>query len=100
MSLSQDVSGVPSDTLFTDGQDVELSVEQWTRVIERDLFGLQGDHSGVSGRTLLSFLIRRVSAHGFNEPTRTFSRQAAADASSNLSYLLGWTGSWSTDTAS
>ncbi|MEV8204264.1 ABC-three component system protein [Streptomyces sp. NPDC079189] len=80
---------MPADTLFTDGQDIELSVEQWNRVIERDLFGLEGDHSGVSGRTLLSFLIRRVSAHGFNEPTRTFSRQAAAEASSNLSYLLG-----------
>jgi hypothetical protein len=89
VSLSRDVSGVPADTLFTDGQDVELSVEQWNRVIERDLFGLEGDHPGVSGRTLLSFLIRRVSAHGFNEPTRTFSRQAAAEASSNLAYLLG-----------
>ncbi|MFF8391888.1 DUF2326 domain-containing protein, partial [Cellulosimicrobium funkei] len=89
VSLSRNVSGVPTDTLFTDDQDVELSVEQWNRVIERDLFGLEGDHPGVSGRTLLSFLIRRVSAHGFNEPTRTFSRQAAVEASSNLAYLLG-----------
>src|SRR5690606_39085238 len=38
---------------------------------------------------LLSFLIRRVSSHGFNEPTRTFSRQSAAESSSNLAYLLG-----------
>ncbi|WP_225995148.1 hypothetical protein [Streptomyces arboris] len=89
VSLSRDVSGVPADTLFTDGQDIELSVDQWNRVIERDLFGLEGDHPGVSGRTLLSFLIRRVSAHGFNEPTRTFARQPAAEASSNLAYLLG-----------
>lgn len=87
VSLSRDVSGVSDDMLFTDSQEVELSVDQWNRVIERDLFGLQGDHPGVSGRTL--FLIRRVSAHGFNEPTRTFSRQAGAEASSNLAYLLG-----------
>lgn len=89
VSLSQNVSGVPTNTLFTDSQDIELSVDQWNRVIERDLFGLDGDHPGVSGRTLLSFLVRRVSAHGFNEPTRTFARQPAAEASSNLAYLLG-----------
>lgn len=46
VSLSRDVSGVPADTLFAGGQDVELSVEQWNRVIERDLFGLDGDHPG------------------------------------------------------
>ena len=38
---------------------------------------------------MLSFLARRVTAHGFNEATRTFSRQAEADATTNLAYMLG-----------
>ena len=53
------------------------------------MFGLGNEHDGVSGRALLSFLIRRVSSHGFNEATRSFSRQSEADASTNLAYLLG-----------
>ncbi|WP_351233281.1 ABC-three component system protein [Streptomyces sp. NPDC002133] len=91
VSLSQDVFGAPADVLFNGNGNggVELSVEQWTRTIERDLFGLRGDHPGVNGRTLLSFLVRRASSHAFNEPTRTFSQQSAAEASSNLAYLLG-----------
>ncbi|MFD3780289.1 ABC-three component system protein [Streptomyces sp. NPDC058612] len=89
VSLSQDVFGLPTDGLFSDTTGVELSVEQWTRAIERDLFGLRGDHPGVSGRTLLSFLARRASSHAFNEPTRTFSQQSASEASTNLAYLLG-----------
>ncbi|MEU5611302.1 ABC-three component system protein [Streptomyces sparsogenes] len=71
------------------GASRELSAERWTRLIERDLFGLREEHPGVSGRTMLSFLARRVSAHGFNEATRTFSRQAEADATTNLAYMLG-----------
>ncbi|MGW4784897.1 ABC-three component system protein [Streptomyces sp. NPDC004230] len=67
----------------------EISAEEWTRLIERDLFHLRPDHAGVSGRTMLSFLARRVSSHGFNEATRTFARQSEADATTNLAYLLG-----------
>ncbi|MEU4117772.1 DUF2326 domain-containing protein [Kitasatospora sp. NPDC028055] len=47
------------------------------------------DHPGVSGRTLLSYLARRVSSHGFNEAGRTHSKQSAADATTNLAFLLG-----------
>jgi uncharacterized protein YydD (DUF2326 family) len=89
IALSQDVFGRPVEGLFPEEGAVELSVEQWTGAIERDLFGLRGDHPGVSGRTLLSFLARRASSHAFNEPTRTFSQQSASEASTNLAYLLG-----------
>ncbi|MFE6555469.1 ABC-three component system protein [Streptomyces sp. NPDC057746] len=89
VTLSQDILGVSDGALFQDDGPIELSVEQWTSAIERDLFGLRGDHPGVSGRVLLSFLARRASSHGFNEPTRTFSRQSAPEAASNLAYLLG-----------
>ncbi|GGS40147.1 hypothetical protein IX27_19640 [Streptomyces sp. JS01] len=72
------------------GDDLaEIPVETWNRLIERDLFHLGAEHDGVSGRTLLSFLARRASSHGFNEATRTFARQAEADATTNLAYLLG-----------
>jgi uncharacterized protein YydD (DUF2326 family) len=67
----------------------ELRVSEWQALIERGLFGLPAEHPGVSGRTLLSFLIRRANSHGFNEPTRTFSRQSDVDGSTNLAFLLG-----------
>jgi uncharacterized protein YydD (DUF2326 family) len=67
----------------------EVSVSEWIELIERNLFGLTGDHHGLSGRALLSFLVRRTSSHGFNEPTRSFSRQAETDAGTTLAYLLG-----------
>lgn len=64
-------------------------VAEWNRLIESALYGLHGDHPGVSGRALLSFTIRRVTSHAFNEPQRSFSRQPEADATTNLAYLLG-----------
>jgi uncharacterized protein YydD (DUF2326 family) len=64
-------------------------VAEWNRLIESALYGLHGDHPGVSGRALLSFTMRRVTSHAFNEPQRSFSRQAEADATTNLAYLLG-----------
>lgn len=66
-----------------------VPVADWNALIESTMFGLGNEHDGVSGRALLSFLIRRVSSHGFNEATRSFSRQSEADASTNLAYLLG-----------
>ncbi|WP_331768181.1 ABC-three component system protein [Embleya sp. NBC_00896] len=87
--IDPDVTGADSDHLFPSEGPTELGVDEWNRLIERDLFGLRGEHSGVSGRTMLSFLARRDSAHGFNEPIRTFARQAEADATTNLAYLLG-----------
>jgi uncharacterized protein YydD (DUF2326 family) len=89
VTLSEDVTGTDDGAIFPRTGSVELPVERWTQLIERDLFDLRGDHPGVSGRVLLSFLARRISSHGFNEPTRTFSRQSAPEAASNLAYLLG-----------
>src|SRR5690606_27839444 len=89
VTLDRDLTGTDDSALFPSTGAVELPVERWTQLIERDLFGLCSDHPGGGGRVLLSFLIRRVSSHGFNEPTRTFSRQSAAESSSNLAYLLG-----------
>ncbi|MFD3844027.1 ABC-three component system protein, partial [Streptomyces sp. NPDC058642] len=75
--------------LLADDEPAEIPVDEWNRLIERDLFHLRGEHAGVSGRTMLSFLARRASSHGFNEATRTFARQSEADATTNLAYLLG-----------
>ncbi|MFJ2650471.1 ABC-three component system protein [Streptomyces sp. NPDC087420] len=68
---------------------VEIPATRWTKLIEAELFGLRGEHPGLSGRTMLSFLIRRISSHAFNSPTRTYSQQSEADAATNLAYLLG-----------
>ncbi|MEU9849915.1 ABC-three component system protein [Streptomyces sp. NPDC047985] len=68
-------------------QTVQLA--EWQALIEENLFGLAGDHPGVSGRALLSFLIRRVGDHGFNEAVRSFARQPEGQAAPNLAYLLG-----------
>ncbi|MER6076985.1 ABC-three component system protein [Streptomyces sp. NPDC001833] len=70
-----------------EGQKVPLA--EWQVLIEKGLFGLNGEHPGVSGRALLSFLIRRVGDHGFNEAVRSFARQSEAKATPNLAYLLG-----------
>lgn len=65
-------------------------VEGWREEIDRTLFALPDDHKGVSGRALLSYLIRRVITHGFNEPTEWTSRPTSkAESRTNLAYLLG-----------
>ncbi|MFJ2444398.1 ABC-three component system protein [Streptomyces sp. NPDC087658] len=84
-----DTRSIEQITLGLEGDSADVSVDEWNRLIERDLFHLTGDHDGVSGRTMLSFLARRASSHGFNEATRTHARQAEADATTNLAYLLG-----------
>jgi uncharacterized protein YydD (DUF2326 family) len=70
-----------------DGRGLRLA--DWQRRIEADLFGLAEPHPGLSGRMLLSFLIRRASSHGFNSPVQAFPRQRDVDATPNLAYLLG-----------
>jgi uncharacterized protein YydD (DUF2326 family) len=72
---------------FGPGDDVKLA--DWQRLIERDLFRLPAEHPGVSGRSLLSFLMRRTSSHAFNSPTRSHSRHSDAEGTTNLAYLLG-----------
>ncbi|MFE0687927.1 ABC-three component system protein [Streptomyces xiamenensis] len=66
-----------------------MPVSEWKALIERHLFGLKGNHQGVSGRSLLAFLMRRIKDHGFNEPVRSVARQSEAKATPNLAYLLG-----------
>lgn len=69
------------------GQEVRL--QEWQRLIERDLFRLPTEHPGISGRTLLSFLMRRAGSGGFASPVRTYIRQSDAEGATNLAYLLG-----------
>ncbi|WP_018352104.1 ABC-three component system protein [Longispora albida] len=71
------------------GTEVEVPIDEWQHLIERDLFGLPPEHAGISGRTLLGFLMRRARSHAFNEPTSTFPKQSAAEAMTHLAYLLG-----------
>lgn len=66
-----------------------LRLTDWQRQIEADLFGLREPHPGLSGRMLLSFLIRRASSHGFNSAVQSFPKQRDVDATPNLAYLLG-----------
>lgn len=73
------------------GRDGPVSVNllEWQQIIERDLFSLPSEHPGVSGRALLSLLIRRISANAFNEPIRTHPQQTLPEATTNVAYLLG-----------
>src|SRR6266536_481280 len=66
-----------------------VRLDDWQRLIERDLFALPAEHPGVTGRGLLSFLMRRVTSHAFNSPTRSHSRHSDAEGATNLAYLLG-----------
>ncbi|GGO55432.1 hypothetical protein GCM10012287_46690 [Streptomyces daqingensis] len=89
VQINPDIRPQQEDDLFGIHGEVEISLDEWNRQIERDLFGVRTDCPGVSGRTMLSFLVRRVSSHGFNVATESFSKQRKADAATNLAYLLG-----------
>ncbi|SFC69153.1 ABC-three component system protein [Streptomyces aidingensis] len=84
----QGLFGEPGGTDGT-GSGEKIPLAEWQTLIERDLFGLTGDHPGVSGRAMLSFLLRRIGSHGFNEAVRSFARQPEASATANLAHLLG-----------
>lgn len=66
-----------------------VRLAEWQRLIERDLFGIPPERDGISGRSLLSFLIRRKRSDAFNTAVRSHSRQSDAEASTNLAYLFG-----------
>ncbi|MFD9794571.1 ABC-three component system protein [Streptomyces sp. NPDC059070] len=68
--------------------DATVSLAEWQRIIEEDLFRLPDDRPGVSGRSLLSYFMRRSTAHAFNEAIRIFPRQSDSEATTNLAYLL------------
>ncbi|MEG3634253.1 ABC-three component system protein [Micromonospora palythoicola] len=85
-----EVSPLPRNTEYT--QSVfghEIKLLEWQRLIERDLFKLPAEHPGISGRVLLSFLVRRAGSGGFASPVRTHPRQSDAEGATNLAYLLG-----------
>jgi uncharacterized protein YydD (DUF2326 family) len=86
--LEPDVSE-SGDSLFDFDTEGVVLLAEWNRLIEANLYGLEGAHPGVSGRALLSFAMRRASSHAFNEPQRSHSRQPEAEAATNLAYLLG-----------
>lgn len=89
VQLDPDIRPGRQGEMFSAGGPAEVSLDEWNKLIEKDLFGVRTDASGVSGRTMLSFLMRRASAHGFNQATESFSKQRKADAATNLAYLLG-----------
>lgn len=85
-----EVSGEVENGLVTVGSKMsELTVPEWIEVLGRTLFGLPEDHSGVGARQLLSYYLRRISQHGFNDPVQTNPRQSVAEATTNVAYLLG-----------
>lgn len=87
VTLAPDIAAARAGRLETGPGEVPIA--EWNHLIETGLYGLSGEHSGVGGRTLLSYAMRRISSHAFNEPVRSHARQAQADASTNLAYLLG-----------
>jgi uncharacterized protein YydD (DUF2326 family) len=78
-----------SDSLFDVAGPAVIPTTEWNRLVEQALFGLGPDHPGISGRTMLSFLMRRIAAKAFNDAVRTFPQQSEAEATANLAYLLG-----------
>ncbi|MFC3817864.1 ABC-three component system protein [Planomonospora venezuelensis] len=85
--LDPDITQTTTKALFEHVAEVPLKDWQWA--IERDLYGVIGAGSEVSGRTLLSFAIRRTNSGGFLDPTKTFAQQSPHDAMVNLCHLFG-----------
>ncbi len=83
-----DSSTVRLHTIPSMAKERRLRLADWQRQIEADLFGLVEPRPGLSGRMLLSFLIRKASG-GFNSPVQSFPKQRDVDATPNLAYLLG-----------
>lgn len=85
--VDPDVTGGTPRGLFD--RPAEISLKDWQWVIERDLYGATSQNVDISGRTLLSFAIRRVDVGGFLEPTKTFGQQSPHDSMLNLCHLFG-----------
>ncbi|MFG1879995.1 ABC-three component system protein [Sphaerisporangium sp. NPDC049003] len=87
VTLNSDITRKANAALFE--QAPEVAIKDWQWAIERDLYNVAGGGPEVSGRTLLSFAMRRVNAGGFLDPTKSFAQQSPHDAMVNLSYLFG-----------
>jgi uncharacterized protein YydD (DUF2326 family) len=74
------------ESLSGEGQ---VSNSEWQTVIEAGFFGLTDEHPCVSGRSMLSYYMRRASAHAFNSAIRHNPMQSATDIVGNLCYLFG-----------
>jgi uncharacterized protein YydD (DUF2326 family) len=85
--LDPDVTHGRQDGLFDQASDVP--VKDWQSIIEQDLYGVSGEGSEVSGRTMLSFAMRRANRGGFLDATKTVAQQPTNDAMVNLCYLFG-----------
>jgi uncharacterized protein YydD (DUF2326 family) len=69
--------------------ELRASNTEWQAAIEATMFGLTGEHPCVSGRSMLSYYIRRASSHAFNTAVRHNPMQSATDIAGNLCYLFG-----------
>lgn len=86
--LSPDVT-VDDGALFS-AAERKVAVAEWKRAIDRDLFRIEADTQGLSGRTLLSFAMRRTEAGGFQTALREGTHRGSShQATANLCYLLG-----------
>lgn len=85
--LDPDVTGNAAFTL--DVASTRISLADWQVLLESVLYGLPVEHSGISGRAMLSLYMRRVRSHAFNEPTKTHPQQSQSEATANIAYLLG-----------
>lgn len=87
-----DTSGTAS-TLFETGFGTRVSLSDWREELAQTLFGIPRDTSGLSGRTLISFYLRRAEAGGFNDALRPNTKISGHAATAHLCYLLGmdWT---------
>jgi uncharacterized protein YydD (DUF2326 family) len=77
-----------SDGLF-DAPTSQLPIAAWNTEIESRMFSLTQKYTGVSGRSMLSFLMRRTRTHSFNDPVKSIPLQPEATAIANLAYMLG-----------
>jgi uncharacterized protein YydD (DUF2326 family) len=85
--LDPDVTHRRQGDLFNQASEVPLKA--WQSIIEQDLYGVSGEGAEVSGRTMLSFAIRRANRGGFLEATKAVAQQPTNDAMVNLCYLFG-----------
>ena len=71
--------------------EVLIKNSLWKDVLGRLLFGLpvSMDRFGPTSRSLISYFIRRQSAHGFLDPQRQSEDQNLCDQQVALTYLLG-----------
>ncbi|MBO2455432.1 DUF2326 domain-containing protein [Actinomadura barringtoniae] len=87
--LQPDVSRRTDANLFGEQFAAEIGLKDWQWTIARDLYHVPSTETPVSGRTLMSFTMRRADTGGFQQPTSTFSGQSPHEAMICLSHLFG-----------